>query len=66
MCFLFQDETVKHLFFQCNFARSIWPVIQAASCLYTPTSIAKIFGNCLHGIDNKYMIVLRAGAMALI
>jgi hypothetical protein len=43
--FCSQDETIKHLFFQCNFARSIWPVIQAASGLYTPTSITNIFGN---------------------
>jgi hypothetical protein len=43
--FCSQDETIKHLFFQCNFARSIWSVIQVASGLYTPTSIANIFGN---------------------
>jgi hypothetical protein len=34
--------------------------------LYTPTSIANIFRNWLHGIDYKYMILLRVGAMALI
>jgi hypothetical protein len=61
-----QDETIKHLFFQCNFARSIWSVIQVASGLYTPTSIANIFGNWLHGIDYKFLILLRVGAMALI
>jgi hypothetical protein len=26
-----QDETIKHLFFQCRFARSIWSIIQVAS-----------------------------------
>jgi hypothetical protein len=41
--FCSQDETIKHLFFRCNFACSIWSVIQAASGLYTPTSIANIF-----------------------
>jgi hypothetical protein len=64
--FYSQDETIKHLFFQYNFAHSIWSVIQAASSLYTPTSIANIFGNWLHGIDYKYKILLRVGAMALI
>jgi hypothetical protein len=39
------DDTIKHLFFQCNFERSIWPVIQEASGLYPPTSIAIVFGN---------------------
>jgi hypothetical protein len=61
-----QDEIIKHLFFQCNFARSIWSVIKVASGLYTPTSIANIFGNWLRGIDYKFLILLRVGAMALI
>jgi hypothetical protein len=43
--FCSQDEMIKYLFFQCNFACSIWSVIQAASGLYTPTSITNIFGN---------------------
>jgi hypothetical protein len=43
--FCTHDETIKHLFFQCNFARVIWSVIQAASGLYPPTSIANVFGN---------------------
>jgi hypothetical protein len=64
--FCTHDETIKHLFFQCNFARSIWSVIQAASGLYPPTSIANVFGNWVHGIDYKYRILLRVGAMALI
>jgi hypothetical protein len=64
--FCSQDETIKHLFFYCNFARFMWSVIQAASGLYNPTSITNIFGNWLHDIDYKYMILLRVGAMALI
>jgi hypothetical protein len=38
------------LFFQCNFACSIWSVIQAASGLYPLTSITNVFGNWVHGI----------------
>jgi hypothetical protein len=34
--------------------------------LYPPTSIANVFGNWVHGIDYKYRILLRVGAMALI
>jgi hypothetical protein len=67
MCvFCTHDETIKHLFIQCNFARSIWSVIQAASGLYPPTSTAGVFGNQVHGIDYKYITLLRVGAMALI
>jgi hypothetical protein len=52
--------------FQCSFARSIWSVIQVALGLYTLTSIDNIFGNSLNGIDYKYSILLRLGAMTLI
>jgi hypothetical protein len=64
LCFLLVvDKSI-----QCTRIRiiDIWSVIQAASGLYPPTSIANIFGNWIHGIDNKYIILLRVGAMALI
>jgi hypothetical protein len=61
-----QDETIKHLFFQCHFARSIWSVIQVASTLYPPTSVANVFGNWLHGIDSRFKLLLRVGALAVI
>ena len=64
--FCHQNETIKHLFFQCRFARSIWSIIQVASNLYPPRSVTNIFGNWLHGIDHKYKILLRVGAIAII
>jgi hypothetical protein len=54
------------LFFQCNFACSIWSVIQAVSCLFSPTSTTNVLGNWVHGIDNKYIILLMVRAIALI
>ena len=60
------DETIKHLFFTCKVARSIWSAIQMASNLYQPTSVANIFGNWLYGIDNKLKTILRVGALAVI
>jgi hypothetical protein len=42
--FYHQDETIKHIFFQCRFTRSIQSVIQVASTLYPPRNIANIFG----------------------
>jgi hypothetical protein len=50
--FCTQDEMIKHSFFQCNFAHS---------GLYPPTSIANVFGNWIHGIDYKHMILLKVG-----
>ena len=43
--FYHHDESIKHLFFQCSFARSIWSTIQIASNLYPPRSVANVFGN---------------------
>ena len=54
--FCTRDETIKHLFFQCKFARSTWSVIQIASNLYPPTSVANIFGHWLDGITNRFKI----------
>jgi hypothetical protein len=64
--FCHQDETIKHLFFQCRFARSIWSIIQVASSLYPPTSVANIFGNWLHGINLRFRMLIRVGVLAVI
>jgi hypothetical protein len=61
-----QDETIKHLFFQCRFARSTWSIIQVASTLYPPRSIANIFGNWLNGIEHRFKKHIRVEAIAFI
>jgi hypothetical protein len=43
--FCHYDEMINHLFFQCRFARSIWSLIQVASSMYPPISVANIFRN---------------------
>jgi hypothetical protein len=64
--FCHQDKTIKHLFFQCRFARSIWSVIQVASTMFPPCSITNIFGNWQNGIDNRFKKHIRMGAIAFI
>ena len=49
-------ETIKYLFFECSFARSIWSSIQIASNLYPPKSVANVF----------VRTVIRVGAIAVI
>jgi hypothetical protein len=34
--------------------------------LYPPTSVANVFGNWLHGIDSRFKLLLRVGALAVI
>jgi hypothetical protein len=64
--FCHNNETIKHLFFQCQFARSIWSIIQIGSSLYPPTSVANIYGNWLNGVDNRLKLLIRVGAIAVI
>uniref|UniRef100_A0A0E0J423 NB-ARC domain-containing protein n=1 Tax=Oryza nivara TaxID=4536 RepID=A0A0E0J423_ORYNI len=42
-CFCCNDETIRHLFFECRFALSVWSIIQAASGLPPPHCVAHIF-----------------------
>jgi hypothetical protein len=64
--FFHQDETIKYLFFQYRFARSIWSVIQVASTLFPPRSITNIFGNWLNRINNRFKKHIRVGAITFI
>jgi hypothetical protein len=64
--FCYHDEIIKHLFFQCHFAKSIWSIIQVASSLYPSHSVANILRNWLHGIDHKFKEHIRVGAIAII
>jgi hypothetical protein len=64
--FCHHDKTIKHLFFQCRFAGPIWSIIQVASTLYPLCSVANIFENWLHGINNRFRTLIRVGALAII
>jgi hypothetical protein len=64
--FCHHDETIKHLFFQYRFARSIWLVIQVASSLFLPCGITNIFGNWLNEIDHRFKKYIRVGAIVFI
>ena len=60
-----QDETIKHLFFQYQFARSIWSIIQIRFSLYLPRSVANTLGNWLNGVDHRFKILIRVGGLPL-
>jgi hypothetical protein len=61
-----QDETIKHFSSNTSLHVLLWSVIQITLGLYPTSSIANIFDKRLHGIDYKYRILLRVGAIALI
>ena len=66
-CFSFpHKETIKHLLFECKVTHSMWSTIHIASKVYPPRSVANIFGNWLHGEDNKFQTIIRVGEVAVI
>jgi hypothetical protein len=63
-CFCNIDETIQHLFFDCQLARLIWRVIHISFNLPRPTSIVHLFDGWLQGLGNKIKYVILAGASA--
>ena len=63
-CFCHKNETIKHLFFKCCFARAVWGCIQVALGLPQPRSISHMFGSLLWGIgkDLKFLVLLGAAS----
>ena len=59
--FRHHDETIKHLFFECKFARAMWAIIQVASNIYQPRAQLRIclVIDCmeLHLITRKHFLV---------
>ena len=63
-CFCHKDETIKHLFFECRFARVVWSVFQAASGLSQPHSVSNMFGSWLCGLSKELKSLTLLGAAA--
>ena len=64
--FCHHDETIKHLFFRCKFARCIWSAIQIGSTLFPPRSVENIFDNWLNGVDYRFKLLIRVGVIVVI
>jgi hypothetical protein len=65
-CFCDCNETIKHLFFNCQHAKDIWRVVQIATGLTPPRSIRHILGNWLTGIAKKDKKMIFVGVAALL
>jgi hypothetical protein len=44
----------------------IWSIIQIGSTVYPPRSVAIICSNWLNGADHSFMLLIKAGAIAVL
>jgi hypothetical protein len=52
-CFCDCNETIKHLFFDCQHAKTIWRTVHVATGLTPPRSVTHMLKHWLTGIQNK-------------
>jgi len=64
-CFCSLDETIKHLFFDCQMARIVWRIVQVSFNISPPVSIFHMFNGWLNGINKELMYKILVGASAL-
>ena len=59
------NETIQHLFFDCQCAKTIWRVVHVATGLTPPKLITHMLRNWLTGISKKEKSLIFVGAAAL-
>ena len=57
---------IKHLFFDCPFARVLWRTVHIAFNITPPTSVNALFGTWLNGVEPDLARRIRVGVCALL
>src|SRR5438128_1562789 len=55
-------EIIRHLFFDCRLARTVWGLIHLAFGIMKPSSVSNLFGNWLGGFDKEIRNIVLLGA----
>ena len=58
------DETNRHLFLECHYARMVWRIIHIATGLSPPRSISHMFGNWLSNQSKEIRNLIWVGVAA--
>jgi len=59
------NETIHHLFFNCQHAKTIWRVVHVTTSLTPPKLITHMLRNWLTGISKKERSLIFVGSAAL-
>ena len=59
------NDTIKHLFFDCQHAKVIWRTVQVATGLTPPRSVTHMLGNWLQNFNAQEAFTILTGTAAL-
>ena len=59
------NETIQHLFFDCQYARFLWRMVFCCFNIKPPNNINHLLGSWVYGMDNKVKKQMLVGASAL-
>ena len=61
-----QDETIKHLFFDCPLAKVLWRTVHITFNITPPNTVNALFGSWLNGFETNLARHIRVGVSALL
>src|SRR4051812_30560810 len=65
-CFCDQEETIQHLFINCQLARLLWRSLHVTFNVSPPHNVDNLFGDWLSGVESNIAAHIRVGVCALI
>jgi hypothetical protein len=60
-CFCNTNETIKHLFFDCHYAKQIWRIVYLATGLSRCKSVSHMLENWFQILGDKMKKIIMAG-----
>lgn len=60
------NETIRHIFFECHHAKEIWRIVYLPTGLHPPNSVSHMLGNWLSLVDKKGTLNSGAGCSIML
>ena len=64
-CFCSSQETIRHIFFECTYARFLWRAVHMVLGIKPPLNVHNLFDNWYPGKDKTFRSLLLTGAAAI-
>jgi hypothetical protein len=65
-CFCSNFETIQHMFFECNYAKFLWPVLHMVFGITPPCTVANLLGIGINSVEKIKLVIPSRGACLLL